>query len=72
MDQVTAPLVAVEWEDVTAYSRTSLPEDFEPEHLAVGIQIDESLPRPLYDRSRDLAVPQADVYRRDLVVLLDF
>ena len=24
-----APLVAVEWEDITAYSRTSIPEDFE-------------------------------------------
>src|SRR5206468_796132 len=24
------PLVAVEWEDITAYSRTAIPEDFEP------------------------------------------
>jgi len=30
---VTAPLVAVEWEDITAYSRTALPEDFEPYRL---------------------------------------
>ena len=27
------PLVAVEWEDITAYSRTALPEDFEPYRL---------------------------------------
>ena len=33
MDQVAAPLVAVEWEDITAYSRTALPEDFEPFRL---------------------------------------
>ena len=33
MDAVTAPLVAVEWEDITAYSRTALPEDFEPYRL---------------------------------------
>ena len=33
MDQVAAPLVAVEWEDITAYSRTALPEDFEPYRL---------------------------------------
>ena len=26
---VTARLVAVEWEDITAYSRTAIPEDFE-------------------------------------------
>ena len=30
---VTAPLVAVEWEDITAYSRTAIPEDFEPYRL---------------------------------------
>ena len=31
LDQLTAtrPLVAVEWEDVTSYSRTAIPEDFE-------------------------------------------
>src|SRR6266508_3062494 len=28
-----APLVAVEWEDITAYSRTAIPEDFEPYRL---------------------------------------
>ena len=33
VDQVAAPLVAVEWEDITAYSRTALPEDFEPYRL---------------------------------------
>ena len=33
MNQVAAPLVAVEWEDITAYSRTALPEDFEPYRL---------------------------------------
>src|SRR5881397_408598 len=27
------PLVAVEWEDITAYSRTALPDDFEPYRL---------------------------------------
>ena len=27
------PLVAVEWEDITAYSRTAIPEDFEPYRL---------------------------------------
>jgi len=34
-DQRRAPgqLVAVEWEDITAYSRTALPEDFEPYRL---------------------------------------
>ena len=26
---ITARLVAVEWEDITAYSRTAIPEDFE-------------------------------------------
>jgi len=30
---VTAPLVAVEWEDITAYSRTAIPEDFEAYRL---------------------------------------
>ena len=33
VDQVAAPLVAVEWEDITAYSRTALPEDFESYRL---------------------------------------
>jgi len=33
VDAVIAPLVAVEWEDTTAYSRTALPEDFEPYRL---------------------------------------
>jgi hypothetical protein len=33
VDQVAAPLVAVEWEDITAYSRTALPEDFEAYRL---------------------------------------
>jgi hypothetical protein len=33
VDEITAPLVAVEWEDITAYSRTALPEDFEPYRL---------------------------------------
>src|SRR2546430_964584 len=34
-EQGRAPtqLVAVEWEDITAYSRTALPEDFEPYRL---------------------------------------
>jgi len=27
------PYVAVEWEDITAYSRTAIPEDFEPYRL---------------------------------------
>src|SRR6266516_3780767 len=27
------PLVAVEWEDITAYTRTAIPEDFEPYRL---------------------------------------
>jgi hypothetical protein len=30
---VPTQLVAVEWEDITAYSRTALPEDFEPFRL---------------------------------------
>jgi hypothetical protein len=29
----TPLLVAVEWEDITAYSRTAIPEDFEPYRL---------------------------------------
>ncbi|MDE3100784.1 MAG: hypothetical protein KGJ98_00965 [Chloroflexota bacterium] len=33
MDVDSAPLVAVEWEDITAYSRTAIPEDFEPYRL---------------------------------------
>jgi hypothetical protein len=33
VDEITAPLVAVEWEDITAYSRTALPDDFEPYRL---------------------------------------
>jgi len=33
VDAVTAQLVAVEWEDVAAYSRAALPEDFEPYRL---------------------------------------
>ena len=28
-ERVNAPLVAVEWEDITAYTRTALPDDFE-------------------------------------------
>jgi hypothetical protein len=30
---VASQLVAVEWEDITAYSRTAIPEDFEPFRL---------------------------------------
>jgi len=33
VDGFSAPLVAVEWEDITAYSRTAIPEDFEPYRL---------------------------------------
>lgn len=33
MDVLSAPLVAVEWEDITAYSRTAIPDDFEPYRL---------------------------------------
>jgi hypothetical protein len=29
LDEFNAPLVAVEWEDITAYSRTAIPDDFE-------------------------------------------
>ncbi len=33
LDAESAQLVAVEWEDITAYSRTAIPEDFEPYRL---------------------------------------
>ena len=33
LDGIAAPLVAVEWEDITAYSRTALPDDFEAYRL---------------------------------------
>jgi hypothetical protein len=33
LDDIVAPLVAVEWEDITAYSRTALPDDFESYRL---------------------------------------
>ncbi len=35
LDEMLAsrPLVAVEWEDITAYSRTAIPEDFESYRL---------------------------------------
>lgn len=34
LDEVAgAALVAVEWEDITAYTRTAIPEDFEPYRL---------------------------------------
>lgn len=33
LDAVGAPLVAVEWEDITAYSRTAIPDDFEAYRL---------------------------------------
>jgi hypothetical protein len=33
VDQLGAALVAVEWEDITAYTRTALPDDFEPYRL---------------------------------------
>ena len=32
-DSSDTPLVAVEWEDITAYSRTAIPDDFEPYRL---------------------------------------
>ena len=32
-ERLNAPLVAVEWEDITAYTRTALPDDFEPLRL---------------------------------------
>jgi hypothetical protein len=33
LEGIEASLVAVEWEDITAYSRTALPDDFEPFRL---------------------------------------
>jgi hypothetical protein len=33
VDRLGAALVAVEWEDITAYTRTALPEDFEAYRL---------------------------------------
>jgi hypothetical protein len=33
VDVESAQLVAVEWEDITAYSRTAIPDDFEPFRL---------------------------------------
>ena len=33
VDRLGAALVAVEWEDITAYTRTVIPEDFEPYRL---------------------------------------
>lgn len=33
VDRLGAALVAVEWEDITAYTRTALPDDFEPYRL---------------------------------------
>ena len=33
VDRLGAALVAVEWEDITAYTRTALPEDFESYRL---------------------------------------
>jgi hypothetical protein len=33
VDVDSAQLVAVEWEDITAYSRTAIPDDFEPFRL---------------------------------------
>lgn len=33
LDVESAQLVAVEWEDITAYSRTAIPDDFEPYRL---------------------------------------
>ncbi len=33
MDAESAQLVAVEWEDITAYSRTAIPDDFEQYRL---------------------------------------
>ena len=33
LDGLAAPLVAVEWEDITAYSRTAIPDDFEAYRL---------------------------------------
>ena len=33
VDRLGNALVAVEWEDITAYTRTALPDDFEPYRL---------------------------------------
>ena len=33
LELVAGPLVAVEWEDITAYSRTAIPDDFEAYRL---------------------------------------
>ena len=33
VDRHGTALVAVEWEDITAYTRTAIPEDFEPYRL---------------------------------------
>ena len=33
VDRLDAALVAVEWEDITAYTRTALPDDFETYRL---------------------------------------
>ena len=33
VDQLGTALVAVEWEDITAYTRTAIPDDFEPYRL---------------------------------------
>ena len=33
VDRLGTALVAVEWEDITAYTRTAIPEDFEPYRL---------------------------------------
>ncbi len=33
VDRLGSALVAVEWEDITAYTRTAIPEDFEPYRL---------------------------------------
>lgn len=33
VDRLGTAFVAVEWEDITAYTRTAIPEDFEPYRL---------------------------------------
>jgi hypothetical protein len=33
VDRLGSALVAVEWEDITAYTRTAIPDDFEPYRL---------------------------------------
>ena len=33
VDRLGAALIAVEWEDITAYTRTAIPDDFEPFRL---------------------------------------